>query len=162
MDKKMNLTKDGIVFDAKPDAIPFNYRISYKVSLLCLIIKMCCGRRGCSLIKMHIVATAIADFEYKRRLEKYMKTHMENEFVVRFEPAVNRALEFALADDFITQQVNGSYKLTDKGKELAAKILEDKTIFLHEKNVLEGIGVDLTEEKIRAISERWRYQDVKN
>lgn len=65
----MDLTKDGIVFDAKPDAIPFNYRISYKVSLLCLIIKMCCGRRGCSLIKMHIVATAIADFEYKRRLD---------------------------------------------------------------------------------------------
>ena len=80
---------------------------------------------------MHIVATAIADFEYKRRLEKYMKTHMENEFVVRFEPAVNRAMKFALADDFITQQVNGTYKLTDKGKELTAKILEDKTIFLH-------------------------------
>ena len=26
-----------IVFNAKPDAIPYNYRISYKVSQLCLI-----------------------------------------------------------------------------------------------------------------------------
>lgn len=162
MDKKIDLTKDGIVFDAKPDAIPFNYRISYKVSLLCLIIKLCCGRRGCSLIKLHIIATAVSDLEYKQKLEKYLKTHIENEFVVRFEPALNRALEYALADSFIVQQANGTYKLTDKGKELASKIIDDKTIFIHEKIILEEISSDLTEEKIRAISERWRYQDVKN
>lgn len=46
MREKINLIKEGIVFDAKPDAIPFNYRISYKVSLICMIIKVCCGRRG--------------------------------------------------------------------------------------------------------------------
>ena len=162
MDKKMALTKDGIVFDAKPDAIPFNYRISYKITLLCMIIKLCCGRRGCSLIKLHIIATAISDLEYKKKLEKYFETHIQNEFVVRFEPALNRALEFALADGFIVQQANGTYKLTNKGREFATKIISDNTIFLYEKSVLEGIGDDLTEEKIRAISERWRYQDVKN
>lgn len=162
MDKKIDLTKDGIVFDAKPDAIPFNYRISYKISLLCMIIKLCCGRRGCSLIKLHIIATAISDLEYKQKLEKYLKTHIEKEFVVRFEPALNRALEYALADNFIVQQANGTYKLTDKGKELTSKIIDDKTIFTHEKIILEEISSDLTEEKIRAISERWRYQDVKN
>ncbi len=162
MDKRADLTKDGIVFDAKPDAIPFNYRISYKISLLCMIIKVCCGRRGCSLIKMHILATAISDLEYKCKLEKYLNTHIASEFVVRFEPAVNRALEYALVDGFIVQQANGTYKLTDKGKELTRKILDDETIFIHEKSVLEGIHNDLTEEKIRAISERWKYQDVKN
>lgn len=162
MDKKIDLTKDGIVFDAKPDAIPFNYRISYKISLLCMIIKVCCGRRGCSLIKMHIIATAVSDLEYKRKLEKYLKTNIDNNFVVRFEPAVNRALEYALADEFMIQQANGAYKLTDKGKGLTSKILEDKTIFLHEKSVLEEIHNDLTEEKIRALLERWKYQDVKN
>ena len=162
MDKKIDLTKDGIVFDAKPDAIPFNYRISYKISLLCMIIKVCCGRRGCSLIKMHIIATAVSDLEYKRKLENYLKTNIDNNFVVRFEPAVNRALEYALADGLMAQQANGAYKLTDKGKELACKILEDKTIFLHEKSVLEEIHNELKEEKIRALLERWRYQDVKN
>lgn len=162
MDKKIDLTKDGIVFDAKPDAIPFNYRISYKISLLCMIIKLCCGRRGCSLIKLHIIATAISDLEYKQKLEKYLKTHIEKEFVVRFEPALNRALEYALTDSFIVQQANGTYKLTDKGKELTSKIINDKTIFIHEKIILKEISSDLTEEIIRAISERWRYQDVKN
>jgi hypothetical protein len=30
-----------IVFNAKPDAVPYNYRISYKVTQLCLIMRIC-------------------------------------------------------------------------------------------------------------------------
>jgi len=55
------LLKNGIIFDAKPDVVPYNYRISYKVSIICLLIYKCCGRMGCSLIKMHIIASALAD-----------------------------------------------------------------------------------------------------
>ena len=29
-------SKEGFLFDAKPDVIPYNYRISYKVSILCV------------------------------------------------------------------------------------------------------------------------------
>ena len=43
-----------IIFDAKPDAVPYNYRISYKVSQLCLIMYICGWGTSCSLIKLHI------------------------------------------------------------------------------------------------------------
>ena len=162
MDKKTDLIKDGIIFDAKPDAIPFNYRISYKISILCMIIKICCGRRGCSLMKMHIISTAIADQVYRHNLERFLRDHIDRGLIVRFEPAVNRAIEYALSDEFIVQQKNGTYKLTQKGRLLATKIEEDKTIFQYEKLVLEKVGLNLTEEKIRTISERWKYQDAKN
>ena len=33
MDRELLMT-DTIVFDAKPDAVPFNYRISYKMGIL--------------------------------------------------------------------------------------------------------------------------------
>ena len=162
MNKKTDLIKDGIIFDAKPDAIPFNYRISYKISILCMIIKICCGRRGCSLMKMHIISTAIADKVYRHNLERFLRDYIDSGFIVRFEPAVNRAIEYALSDEFLVQQKNGTYKLTQKGRLLATKIEEDKTIFQYEKLVLEKVGLNLTEEKIRAISERWKYQDAKN
>ena len=86
MREKINLIKEGIVFDAKPDAIPFNYRISYKVSLICMIIKVCCGRRGCSLVKMHMIATAVSDREFEEKLKKYLQTQIPSTFVIRFEP----------------------------------------------------------------------------
>lgn len=34
------LQYDDIVFNAKPDAVPYNYRISYKVTQLCLIMAL--------------------------------------------------------------------------------------------------------------------------
>lgn len=45
-----------IVFNAKPDAIPYNYRISYKVSQLCLILHICGWGNSCSLIKVHMIS----------------------------------------------------------------------------------------------------------
>ena len=33
------LVYTDIVFNAKPDAVPYNYRISYKVTQLCLIMR---------------------------------------------------------------------------------------------------------------------------
>lgn len=37
------LLTDEIIFDSKPDAVPYNYRISYKMSQIALIIGMCCN-----------------------------------------------------------------------------------------------------------------------
>ena len=48
-----------IVFDAKPDAVPYNYRISYKVSQLCLIMYICGWGTSCSLIKLHMISFAL-------------------------------------------------------------------------------------------------------
>ena len=48
-----------IIFDAKPDAVPYNYRISYKVSQLCLIMYICGWGTSCSLIKLHMISFAL-------------------------------------------------------------------------------------------------------
>ena len=50
------LISDTIVFDAKPIAVPYNYRISYKISQLVLILSICSPRGGCSLIKLHMIS----------------------------------------------------------------------------------------------------------
>ncbi len=154
------LSKDGIIFEEKPDAIPYNYRISYKISIICLLIYECCGRKGCSLIKMHIIASALADSRFRRKLIKFINSHLQYEFVVRFDPALNRALEYALADELIVQQGNGTYKLTVKGKQLAKEIAEDKEILCDEKDILSEISLNLTEERIKDILERWKYQNA--
>lgn len=127
-----------------------------------MIIKVCCGRRGCSLVKMHMIATAVSDREYEEKLKRYLQTQIPGTFVIRFEPSLNRALEYALADGFIAQQVNGTYKLIDRGKVLVKEIQNDDTIFRYEKKVLEEIQCDLTEEKIKSLMEGWRYQNAKN
>lgn len=52
-----------IVFNAKPDAVPYNYRISYKVTQLCLIMRICGRGDVCSLIKLHLISFALISQE---------------------------------------------------------------------------------------------------
>lgn len=97
-----------IVFNAKPDAIPYNYRISYKVSQLCLILHICGWGNSCSLIKVHMISYALLSRENMDNLINFSERKNES-VIVRFDPAVNRALTYAIAYGFIIQQKTGNY-----------------------------------------------------
>ncbi|SHH09080.1 hypothetical protein SAMN02745229_00198 [Butyrivibrio fibrisolvens DSM 3071] len=157
MSKELHeLTQNGIIFDMKPDAIPYNYRISYKVSLLCMILKMCGGRRGCSLVKIHILFSVLENDKELGDLRKFIHQHGKMDLCVHFNPSVNRALEYSMAYKLVTQQVNGRYKLLPKGRLLVDKIMRDYCLLMEEKNVLDDISINLTEEMISEMHERWQ------
>ena len=59
-------------------------------------------------------------------------------------------------------QANGSYKLLEKGRNLVKAIMSDKELLSTEKAVLEVISKKLTDDKIKKITEEWRYQDATN
>ncbi|MBY6882589.1 hypothetical protein [Clostridium botulinum] len=63
----------------RPTAVPYNYRILYKVMQLLLIICYCCGnRKGCSLEKMHMISNAINDKEELNNLLLFIKYSVTN------------------------------------------------------------------------------------
>lgn len=92
----ISLQYDNIVFDAKPDAVPFNYRISYKVTQLCLIMRICGRGNVCSLIKLHMISFALISQVNLMRLIEFAEG-TGSVPIVRFDPAVNRALTYAIA-----------------------------------------------------------------
>lgn len=147
---------DDIIFDLKADAVPFNYRISYKVSLICLIMDRCCGRRGCSAIKMQMISFAVSSSKAQRELIDSLDN--ENGFeskIVRFDPSINRAIKIALYDQIIYRQGNGLYRLTDKGNKMAKAMMSDETLLQREKEFLSTLSSKLTEEYIIGLSKKW-------
>ena len=158
------IIENDIIFDAKVDAVPFNYRISYKVSLVILIIGKCCGRKGCSAIKLQMISSAAATFKKRiELLESVQLSYLAESTLVRFDPAISRAINFALADKLIYRQVNGLFKLTTTGKELLISIYSDKELMVVEKNFFSDLSNQLTEEMIENFSWNWRInQNVEN
>lgn len=153
------LLTNEIIFNSKPDAVPYNYRISYKVAQMCLILSKCCiGRGGCSLVKLHIFSSALNTKDEKKILEDYlqMKTLY---MVVRFDPAVNRAVKYAMADGLMFQLQNGKLRLSAKGKALVLAIEKDKELMENEKKYLNEYGKKLTDEKVDAMISNWRYKN---
>lgn len=154
------LLADEILFDAKPTAVPYNYRISYKISQLLLILSMCCARGGCSLIKLNMISMAMCTPQEGTLLIEIVNGRITAPPVVRFDPAVNRAILYAITDSLICQQKDGKLKLTAKGKLLVNSIQSEPNLMYHEKNFLSRLSTKLTEEKIKMIMANWRYSHV--
>ena len=151
----------SIVFDAKPDAVPYSYRISYKVSLLCLIMKLCGRANVCSLVKLHMISFALISHDNMEKLKEFIDGKNE-EPIVRFDPSVNRALTYAIAYGLIEQQQTAKYKLTKRGIQLAEQILIAEDLLIMEINDLNMINKKLTESKVTEIIDRWKIKDVEN
>ena len=145
-----------IKFINRPIAVPYNYRIIYKISQIVLILGMICKRGGCSNIKLHIISNALSSHNVLKDLEKVLDNRKELLPVVRFEPALTRALNFAIADDYVVVQANSKFKLTSKGKELYEQIMQDKEIMILEKKDLENIKDKIDDRVIEKIVEKWR------
>ncbi|NEZ93434.1 hypothetical protein EXM69_16125 [Clostridium botulinum] len=147
----------------RPTAVPYNYRILYKVMQLLLIICYCCGnRKGCSLEKMHMISNAINDKEELNNLLLFIEEKNNNLIIVRFDPVINRAIGYALSENLIIRQANGLFKLSPKGKNCVNEINKDTTLFIREKKIMESISFKLTEEKIKSLILDWRINNVEN
>lgn len=154
------LISDTIIFDAKPDAVPYNYRISYKLGQICLILLICGGRKSCSFLKIQMIANAMNDEKGKTRLLKFCNNNKMSYTSVRFDPAVNRVIKYVIADQMVMQLAQGNFKLTEKGKKFVQRIQRDNLLLKDEKEFLKKIGTQLTEEKIADLIETWRYIDA--
>lgn len=150
-----------IVFNAKPDAVPYNYRISYKVTQLCLIMRICGRGDVCSLIKLHMISFALISQENMRKLVDFADG-IGSAPIVRFDPSVNRALTYAIGYVLIKRQQNAKYKLTDRGKQLAEQIKVVGDLMVIEIGDLNLLAKKLTERKVEEIVDRWRIKDAEN
>lgn len=162
MDNEL-ISKSDIIFDPKADAVPYHYRITYRVSLICMIIGKCCGKKGCSPIKMQMICAATESQKAQAELFKLVGMELVSETtLVRFDPAVTRAINFALSDSLIFRQSNGLYRLTEKGKKLVDVIYSDSDLMQQEKDLFSKLKNKLHEEIIDQISSNWRLSYVKN
>jgi hypothetical protein len=156
------ILSDEIIFDAKPDAVPYNYRISYKIAQLCLIMSINCGKGGCSLYKLHMISVGMCTKREMEQLLAFTEGRLANYTVVRFDPAVNRAINYAIADNLVYQQINGLFRLTDKGRNYAKQIYKIEDLLVNEKGFLNKLAGSLSEEMIKTLMSSWRYSNVKN
>lgn len=145
----------GIDFKERPSPVPYNYRISYKVAQVCLILFMI-KKGGCSFIKMQIISAALSsDYDMEQVLD-FINGKLPDYSIISFDPSVNNALLYARAEGLIEiQPSNGKFKLSKKGKQFAQTICNDDDIMKKEKNNLKKIINNITDGEISSLVERW-------
>ncbi len=162
--EEQDLIIKKLTFTQRPIPIPADYRPMYKIALLVLILRLCCRAETSTLLKLHLFSWAIASDKNSKKVLDFVKSNFQTDFSIwGIEPALNRALQFAIADN-ICEVVNGkTYKLTEKGFKFYELINGDKELFDKEKIFLNFIGKSkITDSRINSMSKQWSVNYVEN
>lgn len=145
------LLSDKIHFEAKPDSVPYQYRLSYRIALTSLILKLTPGRSGCSLLKIHFLTNCLYSKTTMQTLINYLDQNLGTFVSFRMDPTVNNTLDFMIADKIISQQKNGLFKLTSEGKEYAQEIIDSHELLSDEIVTLKIILKSVNEKFIQKL-----------
>jgi hypothetical protein len=67
---------------------------------------------------------------------------------VRFEPFLNRAVDFAIGEGLVVRSGGSRIELTAKGRHLAEELEAEKSAFVTEKTFIETIRQSVTEKLV--------------
>jgi len=109
-----------------------------------------------------MVSTALSSRKDMDHLRSFCDLGYSQNYFVHFDPAVNRALKYALAEKLVYQQRNTFFRLADKGKLFVQAIEVDQTVLAKEKRLLDELSRNLSEDKIKTLVEDWGRFDAKN
>lgn len=152
----------GIEFTSRPDPVPYNYRITYKVAQICLILHMLVKNGGCSFVKMQMVSTALTSSYDMNQLMLFANGDLPDYSIIKFDPSVNYAIQYALVEGLMITQKDGKLKLTDRGKQYCEAIMEDTNLLLSEKKELQQLVGKVSEKEILSLVKKWSEVDVAN
>lgn len=157
MIKKLSFTK-------RPIPLPPEYRPMYKIALIVIILKYCCRGGSSNLLKLHLFSWALASEKNMRELRDYVTSNFKTDFSVwGIEPALNRALQLAVAENICDVVSGKNYKLTERGNKFFKMIEADKELFEIEKTFLTFIGKNnITDNRITAMTQKWNLFYVEN
>jgi hypothetical protein len=127
------------VFRQRPEPVPGVLRPVWRIPTILLLIKKCWGGKA-SLEQLHVLNWAIRDSSGRATFLMLLEGEIDpDDAIVRFEPALNRALDLALGQKLVYWTEARRLALTERGADLAAAIEADGEVLNEEREFLAEI-----------------------
>ena len=143
----------SFTFKIEPMSIPAELRPLHKIGLILLFLRLNSTSSTSSILKIQFLNWVLKSKDLKTRLinETDGKESTYELSVVHHDPTVNRAVQYAIAENLISIEKTGKIKLTDSGLSVADKMIADEEIFLQEKDYLKKLGKRVSEVKVKNV-----------
>ena len=140
------------LFRIRPVAVPGDLRPTWRVGLLVLLLKRCCRQGRSSLTRLHVLNWAIRTDGNQQALLALLGNAMSpDSLVVRFDPAFNRAVDFAIGERLVRRVDGSRIETTAVGSALAEDIGRDETLYPSEKLFMDDIRQRVTEALVESV-----------
>ena len=141
-------------FERQPDAVPAALRPQRRVPLVLLLVAKSYGA-GASWKGLQLLNWAVRDPEHAELLMALREDHdIPDRPVVRFEPALDRALDLATGLGLLEQKASRVFRLTDAGKRVVEE-LDNSEAFVRERETLGLLSGKVTQKEVGRVLE-WR------
>lgn len=140
-----------LFFRERPEAIPGDLRPLWRIGLVLLMLHLASRGKKSGFGRLHVLNWALRSEEGRDALLGILNGELfPGTAVVRIEPSLNRAVDFAHGEGLVRRVQGDRIELTAKGEAEAKRILEEEDLFVSERSYLTAVGKRLTE---RLVSE---------
>jgi hypothetical protein len=136
-------------FTRRPVQVAGDLRPIWRFASICMILRNSWGN-GATLRQLHVLNWALRDSENRAVFLAALDDAPPVLPIVRIEPSLNRAVDFALAENLILRKAN-RLTLAPRGLAFAKQIEAVPEVFVEEKAFFEQIGKKVTAEIIERV-----------
>lgn len=141
-------------FDRRPDPVPASLRPERRIPLLLLLVSKSHGA-GASWKGLQLLSWAVrSDANIELITSLRANNDLPDRALVRFEPALDRAIDLAVGLGMLEKKKNNVYRLTSLGRNLVSEI-EASGVFEVERTRLGRLGGKVTQKEVGRLLE-WR------
>lgn len=145
----------AIAFRNQPEAIPGDLRVSWRLSMLCMLLDRCRGSRA-PLPILHVLWCAVRSASSRDLFLRWLSGERRpDEVIVRFDPSLSLTVDLGAGSGLVDfDPSKGTVALTSKGAALAREVWASEDVFQDEKAFLLQLP-RITQTLIRPVLE-WR------
>lgn len=148
-------------FRERATPLPSDLRPAWRIAVLLLLLENCRGAQA-TLKQLHVLNWAIKDRGAQQAFLEFIRGEvLPSQVIVRYDPSLNRAIDFSLAEGLVLQNrdetgnatASGSHRLalSSTGRAIAAGILSQSDCLAVEKDFLASIGHKVTQGEVESL-----------
>ena len=116
------------------------------LAMVVLVLDNCCRGGKSSLERLHVLNWAVRNKENREVFLKLLNGERRfDSVIVRYEPSLNKAIDYAVGEELVVLNNKGRIILVGKGKQFAEQIEADEGCMREEKDFFRLVGKQLTE-----------------
>ncbi len=140
------------LFRRRPVAVPGDLRPAWRIGLLVILLKRCCRQGKSSLTRLHVLSWGLRTKDSQGELIALIEGRSNpDSLVVRFDPAFNRAIDFAIGEGFVRRVDGARIELTPSGDLFAEEIAKSDDLYPVEKAFANELRQRVTETLVDSI-----------
>jgi hypothetical protein len=142
------------LFRDRPSPLAGDMRASWRLPVVLMLVRACRGQRA-THGQLHVLSWALRSAEGAVALDRFLGGKLRpQEAVVRFEPALDRAIALAHGLGLLSRSGGRYWALEEKGLGLLARVESDESILARERETLAALNVKLTQQVVAKMLRR--------